>query len=370
MAERRVTAMSTPIKQTAGWALLAAGILALGPAAAPAGAIDLFEILRLERAGVSEETILKVVEVDQSVFYLSADDIIDLKEAGASEWFIRELMETPERFPDATVDYYYDADPDWTDAYVYDDDDLYSEYRTIGIDDYETVFVHHYYDPFAYYWYPWPRFYVYYSPFWWSRAGFYYAGHWSWDWWDPWSPCYHYCDYRYGWRHHFGPSHTRQRAGRNWHSIDRRATRERDERERTVLRQASLTQPRARIIDDGRTTRSRTLTTRSIDRPSYRSETDRSRIVRRPVTTRSTSSSRARIVRGTTDRSTEQPRKREYRRTERTRSTRSTRSTRTPKAAPEPRRTTTSRPSSPPPSSSRSSSSGSSQSDPPRSRRR
>ncbi|MCK4412842.1 MAG: hypothetical protein KAY32_04800 [Candidatus Eisenbacteria sp.] len=370
--------MSTPIKQTAMWALLAAGILALGPAAAPAGAIDLDEILRLERAGVSEETILKVVEVDQAFFYLSVDDIIDLKDAGASEWFIRELMETPERFgATAEADYYYDVDPAWNEAY--DDSDLYADYVSIGIDDYETVFVHHYYDPFAYHWYPWPRLYVYYSPFWWSHSGFYYAGHWSRDWWDPWNPCYRYCDYRYGWRRHFGPSHTREHSGRSWHSIDRRATRERDGRQRAVLHQAGLTQPRARVIDRSRLlsdthrqTRARPVGARNLERPAYRGSSERSnRLVRAPVRTGERAASRSRIVRRAPETREQRAPRSEYRGAERSRAATRARSPRATTVTRSPRQPSAPRATAPPASSSRSSSSNSgTKQDPPPSRRR
>jgi len=245
----------------------AAAFVALMAGATVAAALDLDDIIRLKLADVDEETIVQVVEQDGTVFLLTVDDIIDLKDAGASEWLIRRLMATSD--PSVLEDGYDDEDEyddeDRADLYGesddyarYDDyaaggyDDYYSGYRQADyLDpyDYATVFVYKYYDPFAYYWYPFPRHYIYYSPFWWSHTGFYFAGHYSWDWWDPWGPCTWFWDTHYGWDHHFGPSHTRTRAGRSWHSIDWDAIHARAQRERTALAREGLSTPRARVTD-------------------------------------------------------------------------------------------------------------------------
>jgi len=207
------------------------GLLLMAPLAL---ALDVDDILQLKRAGVTEETILRVVEDARAVLRLSVDDILDLKAAGCSDDLIHALLDTPERFgPGADVS--SDQRDYRTDAYELDVYD-YSLYD----DDYETVFVRHYYDPFAYYWYPWPRAYFYWSPFWWSHAGFYYAGHWCRDWWDPWGPCTWYCDWNWGYHRHFGPSHTRMTARRTYEPHGRGAATRRMDRQAQVHQRAGL----------------------------------------------------------------------------------------------------------------------------------
>jgi len=239
----------------------------------PAAALTLDDVIRLKLAGVGEETILHVVEAEEAVFYLSVDEIIDLKETGASDDFIRALMQTPNQYGDR---------PAYREEYQYDDDDYvlddyYDIYDPYGFDDYSTVFTHYYYDPFAYHWYVWPRFYVYYSPFWWFNAGTYYAGHWCRDWWDPWGSCVWYCDAHYGYSHYFGPSHTRAYEGRTWHRL-RDATTRRVDRERQIYKRAGLSEPptsqtRSRTVraSDGRVT-SRHSVTRSGGQHAARSQ--------------------------------------------------------------------------------------------------
>lgn len=270
------------------WAIAGFAAMSLLLGAATASAVTFEEILNLQLSGVSEETILKLIDVERAVFHLSAYDIVRLKEAGASEDFIRELMDTPERYgggasaaTDVDVDVYvYDDDVAYDDDFEWTDD-----YYAIEPDDYATVFVYKYYDPFAYYWYPWPRYYVYYSPFWWSRTGFYFGGHWCWDWWDPWGPSSWYCDWHWGYSHHCGPSHTRPVEGRSWHRV-RSAAPLRAEREDHILRRAGLPAPQnirqeARIrVADQRTivapaTRQAgevrsARSARTVERPAYR----------------------------------------------------------------------------------------------------
>ncbi|MBM3316726.1 MAG: hypothetical protein FJY75_02635 [Candidatus Eisenbacteria bacterium] len=226
--------MTDRIRPLAMGALVACAILLAGP---PAAALTFEEVLNLELAGVSETTILKLIDVERAVFHLNAYDIVRLKEAGASEDFIRELMDTPQRYGAGAAAKTSAAAQAAPGASVRADD-----YYALQPDDYATVFVYHYYDPFAYYWYPWPRYYVYYSPFWWARSGFYFAGHWCWDWWDPWGPPGRYCDWHYGYSRHFGPSRTRPAEARSWHRI-RSAAPLRAEREGSVLRRAGLAAP-------------------------------------------------------------------------------------------------------------------------------
>ena len=211
-------------------------VLLLGVLASPcAWALLAFDdVVRMKAAGVTEDTILNLVDVEGATFDLSVEQIIALKEVGASEDFIRALMETPAVEAESPDSESYDSrEGEESDAYGYDESEL---------DDYSTVFLYQYYDPFAYYWYPWPSYYVYYSPFWWSRAGFYYGGHWSWDWWDASGPCAWYCDNHYGYRHWFGPSRTRPHPVRD-QSRMRSGFEQRAERERSVWQRAGLVRP-------------------------------------------------------------------------------------------------------------------------------
>jgi hypothetical protein len=274
-------------------ALAALGCLLLG-GAVTASALDFDEIVRLKLAGVGEATILKLVETEQAVIVLSVDQIIRLKEVGSSEDFIRELMDTPQRFGVEENAAAYETGGD-ANAYTYDDNfDWANDYYAYGDDDYATVFTYQYYDPFAYYWYPWPNSYVYYAPFWWTDSGFYYAGHWSSDWWDPWGPAYSYCDSHYGYGHHFGHSHTRHDGDGDWHRVRGDAPL-RAEREDRILRRAGLDAPsniraeaRVRVAD--LRTRETGVPTRArvIERPAYR---DGSGTYTRGTQTRGTRSS-------------------------------------------------------------------------------
>jgi len=215
-----------------------------------ANALDLDDVIRLKVAGIGEDTILKLVEVERAVFYLSVQDMIDLKDAGASDYLIRELIDTPDRFgdrPGSVSDSYDDYDDlyDYDDVYDYDDDDIniyVYDYEPYDSDDYTAIFSNYYYDPFAYHWYWWPRAYVYYSPFWWARTSYYYGGHWCRDWWDPWGPCTWYCDWHYGYGHHCGTSHTRVATRRSWNRGAGAAIARLD-RERTIWRKAGTDRP-------------------------------------------------------------------------------------------------------------------------------
>jgi len=257
--------MKATIRHAAGRAVL---VLLLGLLLSPAAwaTLSFDDVVRLVSAGVSEETILDLADVEGATFDLTVEQVIELKEVGATEAFIRALMATS---AEEVEDQAYDAEGKaGSIADAYDDYDL---------DDYSTVFLYHYYDPFAYYWYAWPSYYVYYSPFWWSRAGFYYGGAWCWDWWDPWGPCAWYCHDHYGYRHWFGPSRTRPHGERDWHRM-RTAFTDRVERERTVWQRAGLVRPagltpRANPAwRDAARVRTQALTERYRDRQTIRSE--------------------------------------------------------------------------------------------------
>jgi len=236
----------------AGLALLF-GMLFAAPAWA---AVSFDDVLRMTNAGVSEQTILKLIDSEGAGYTLGVDEIIALKEAGASESFIQELLQAEQGYPPATEQPQYDSGS--SDVYGINDSS-----------DYSTVFSYHYYDPFAYYWYAWPDYYIYYSPFWWANAGFYYGGFWSWDWWSPFNASSLFCDDHFGFSHRFGHSRTwdRDRDDRHWREPAGNFDHDRMTRERTMWHQAGLTSPPGRIAQRGMYRQP----TQSYDRPAYRS---------------------------------------------------------------------------------------------------
>jgi hypothetical protein len=254
--------MKPRIRQSAvvaGLALLF-GVLLSAPAWA---AVSFDDVLRMTNAGVSEETILKLVDSEGAGYALGVDEIIALKEAGASESFIQDLLQAEQGAPPA------DEQPQYNSSDVYGTNDN---------SDYSTVFSYHYYDPFAYYWYAWPDYYVYYSPFWWANAGFYYGGFWSWDWWSPFNASSLFCDDHFGFSHRFGHSRTwdRDRDDRHWREPSGDFDHDRMTRERTMWHQAGLTNPPGRI--EARAAYRQPAPTQRYDRPAYRTGTrDRGR---------------------------------------------------------------------------------------------
>ena len=131
------------------------------PSATPALSMDLDDVSALLEAGVGEEIILQQMETEDAVFRLSTEDILDLKDAGASDRLIKEMLDRSDTDR---------SGEDWTRDY-YD----YGGLRMA-------------YDPFAYNWYASPFYFTYYYPFRYWDLGFYYAGWYSTSWWG-WGPC-------------------------------------------------------------------------------------------------------------------------------------------------------------------------------------
>jgi hypothetical protein len=156
-----------------GKPLIAIAVLTL-LSAAPASAIDLDDVIGMLEADVSEEVILRVIDSEGARFYLTAEDILDLTYAGASDWFLEEMLDrsrTPRR---TNYDRYYVHDP-------------YRTYVSIGL----------VYDPFDYYFVTWPYYYAYVSPFHFSWTWWYYGGHYHWHWWGP--TCWRMRYYDHAW---------------------------------------------------------------------------------------------------------------------------------------------------------------------------
>lgn len=71
-------------------ALMFAAALALVPA--PAAAVNVRDIIELTRAGVGEEILLALVEVDRSIFPIDTETLKALKQAGVSERVILAMI--------------------------------------------------------------------------------------------------------------------------------------------------------------------------------------------------------------------------------------------------------------------------------------
>ncbi len=67
-------------------------LMATSLVAARADALDKDAIVRLLRAGVSEDTIILIVQRENSQYALTVDDVVDLKDVGASDRLINALV--------------------------------------------------------------------------------------------------------------------------------------------------------------------------------------------------------------------------------------------------------------------------------------
>ena len=121
------------------------------------------DIKKLTGAGISDEVILSYVKANGGVARLSADDVIELKQAGASEKLLSVILGAPapaaERMPEKTVltrpatTYAYNSTP-----YYYTPTTYYDDY---------AYYPRSYYYP-SYYYYP-----TYYSSSCYPRAYYY-----------------------------------------------------------------------------------------------------------------------------------------------------------------------------------------------------
>lgn len=176
-------------------ALLAAGVLAIST---PSWALTVDEVATILRSGIGEPVIVALMKSEGVVFRLDADEIVALKEAGASDGLLSEMIRTAESPSPGdsanagrtgkTGDASSDDTPSGEEMALYSSD-LDKAYGAPSSD------LSAYYDPFGYHWYASPWSYPYYYPFSWIDAGFYYAGWWSSAWWYGGSYCNWYNDY-------------------------------------------------------------------------------------------------------------------------------------------------------------------------------
>jgi hypothetical protein len=141
----------------------------------PVLAVDLDDVFRMLEAGMGDEVILKVIDADRAEFVLTSDDLIDLKEAGASDWLLEALLDRSEK-PSRAVE---------------------GSYRVIE-PSYSMVTIGYVYDPFDYYFVTWPYYYAYYSPFTFCWNWWYYGGPIHRHWCDRWGSRVNYYDGRWG----------------------------------------------------------------------------------------------------------------------------------------------------------------------------
>lgn len=211
------------------WRALVGSLLLALLLVSPVLAVDLDDLIRMLEAGVGEEVILKVVDADHTEFALTSDDLIDLKDAGASDWLLEELLDRSVE-PARTV---------------------HRSYRVIE-PDYRLISIGLVYDPFDYYFAAWPYYYAYYSPF-----------TFCWNWWYYGGPVHrHWCE-PWGWRVNYYHGHLGPRTiwDRGWRGRDRfhvPSYRDDDKEHRQALygRQASFQGPGARTVNDGGRVRS------------------------------------------------------------------------------------------------------------------
>jgi hypothetical protein len=164
--------------------LIILAAFALAPTmAGSALAMDVDDVIALLDGGVGEEVILDQVAAENAQFALSTEDILDLRDAGASNDLIQQLILTGGK---------RSSSDDWTSRYY-------------G----PSVRVRLYYDPFGYNWYAWPYSFSYYYPFDWWDCGFYYAGWWNHRWWvgRPW--------HNYYWNHYHWDHWASNQGGRH-----------------------------------------------------------------------------------------------------------------------------------------------------------
>lgn len=64
--------------------------MALAPA--PASAVTIDEVLSLAKAGVSDQTIIAMIDRDQTIFTIDAAELLTLKSAGVSEPVLRAML--------------------------------------------------------------------------------------------------------------------------------------------------------------------------------------------------------------------------------------------------------------------------------------
>jgi hypothetical protein len=133
------------------------------------------DIKKLTAAGISDDVILSYVKSNGGIGKLSAEDVVDLKQAGASEKLLTSILSNSSPAPQKMVERPAGTPPAPAPAPVADTAPYYSTPSTVVYPDYYPSSYYTYYYP--YYW-SYPRYYYsscyprsyYYAPG--IRAGF------------------------------------------------------------------------------------------------------------------------------------------------------------------------------------------------------
>jgi hypothetical protein len=76
-----------------------AKIAAAAAANPPRGPMGIVDVVQLAQAHVTDDVIISQIRATGSVFYLSANDTIWLKQQGVSDQVVEEMLATPSRYP-------------------------------------------------------------------------------------------------------------------------------------------------------------------------------------------------------------------------------------------------------------------------------
>ena len=89
--------------------VLSAGLLLMLFSSAPAAAVSLRDIIELTKAGLGEDVLLALIEVDRTIYVLTPAQILELKQVGVTERVIVAMIRSartpalqPEAVPVAT----------------------------------------------------------------------------------------------------------------------------------------------------------------------------------------------------------------------------------------------------------------------------
>jgi|GEM_PF-4020038 len=147
------------------WKAVVLGAVLIFSVAAVAHAMDLDDVERMLQAGIGEDVVLKALDASRSQFVVTSDDLVALKEAGASDWFLDQLLDRNKQQQRT-----YDVSGS---AYSYSGPSR--GYVSIGLA----------YDPFDYYFASYPYYYAYCAPWSFSWNWWYYGGPYHRAWWEP-----------------------------------------------------------------------------------------------------------------------------------------------------------------------------------------
>jgi hypothetical protein len=151
------------------WRGIVLGLLLVFASIAVAHAMDTDDVIGMIGAGIGEDVILKAVDASGDQLVITPDDLVTLKDAGASDWFLDEILDRGRTSHSSGLSDTYGGRYGYGDNYGDSYYDLYRPTRT-----YITLGL--VYDPFDYYFAGYPYYYAYVAPFsftwnWWYWGG-------------------------------------------------------------------------------------------------------------------------------------------------------------------------------------------------------